>query len=130
MKEVAGGLRIHLAQYQELAAFARFGSELDKVSQAQLTRGERLVEILKQPQYEPMPVEEQVMIIWAAVNGYIDDIPLKNVQDFEREFHVFMRDRYHHIGEEIRTKKQLSNELKEKLKAAVEEYKKIAVGRI
>ncbi len=128
MKEVAGGLRIHLAQYQELAAFARFGSELDKVSQAQLTRGERLVEILKQPQYEPMPVEEQVMIIWAAVNGHLDDIPLKNVQSFEREFHVFMRDRHHHIGEEIRTKKQLSNELKDKLKAAVEEFKKIASG--
>jgi len=93
-----------------------------------LTRGERLVEILKQPQYEPMPVEEQVMIIWAAVNGHLDDIPLKNVQSFEREFHVFMRDRHHHIGEEIRTKKQLSNELKDKLKAAVEEFKKIASG--
>ena len=130
MKEVAGQLRLEMAQYHELAAFARFGSELDKVTQAQLNRGERLVEILKQPQYEPMPVEEQVMIIWVAENGYLDDIPLEKVKDFEREFHVFMRDRYPQIGEEVRTKRELTVELKNKLKEAVEDYKKIVVGEV
>jgi F-type H+-transporting ATPase subunit alpha len=86
MKSVAGMLRLELAQYRELVAFAKFGSELDKATQAQLTRGERLVEILKQPQYEPMPVENQIMIIYVGENGYLDDLPVHRVKDFESGF--------------------------------------------
>ena len=86
------------------------------------------VEILKQPQYVPMPVEEQVMIIWAAENGYLDDVPIEKVNDFESEFHVYMRDRYPQIGDEIRTKQVLGEELEAKLKEAVEAYHNMAVG--
>ena len=130
MKQVAGTLRLDLAQYREMETFAQFGTELDPTTIRQLEKGKRLVEILKQPQYEPMPVEEQVMIIWVAENGYLDDIPLEKVKDFEREFHVFMRDRYPQIGEEVRTKRELTVELKNKLKEAVEDYKKIVVGEV
>src|SRR5207248_579465 len=85
MKQVAGSLRLDLAQYRELAAFAQFGSDLDKATQAQLARGERLTEILKQPQYQPMDVEKQVLIIWSATNGYIDDVPVESIKKFEAE---------------------------------------------
>ncbi|GAV24192.1 ATP synthase subunit alpha [Carboxydothermus islandicus] len=124
MKQVAGSLRLDLAQYRELAAFAQFGSDLDKATLARLTRGERLVELLKQDQYKPMPVEEQIMAIFAAVNGYLDDLPVEKVRPFEAEFLKFMRANYPQIGEEIRTKGVLTEELTARLKSAIEEFKK------
>ena len=90
MKSVAGSLKLDLAQYRELAAFAQFGSDLDKATLAQLNRGQRLVEILKQPQYKPMPVEKQVAIIWIATNGYLDDIPVAEVRRFEAELYEYL----------------------------------------
>ena len=94
MKKVAGALRLNLAQHRELAAFAQFGSELDKSTQEQLTRGTKLIEILKQPQYEPAPVEEQVIIIFAAINGHLDDIPTEKLKDFEGKFLQHIRDKH------------------------------------
>ena len=124
MKKVAGMLRLDLAQYRELVTFAKFGSELDKATQAQITRGERLVEILKQPQYMPMPVEDQIMIIFAGENGYLDDLPLEKVKNFEAGFYPFVRDRYPMIPKGIRETKELSEELTKLLHQAVQEYKK------
>ncbi|MBI4831308.1 MAG: F0F1 ATP synthase subunit alpha [Candidatus Lindowbacteria bacterium] len=123
MKKVAGALRLNLAQYRELAAFAQFGSELDKATQAQLTRGERLVEVLKQPQYEPMPVEQQVMIIAAANLGMLDDVPADHVKSFELDFHEFMKDKYPAIGQAIRETKKITDETMEQIKKATEEFK-------
>lgn len=124
MKKVAGMLRLTLAQYRELAAFAQFGSELDKSTQEQLSRGQRLVEVLKQPQYKPIPVEEQIMIIFVGVNGYLDDIAVDKVKEFEARFHKFMRENHPAIGQEIRQTKQLSEEVKHRLIRAIEEFKK------
>jgi F-type H+-transporting ATPase subunit alpha len=91
MKQVAGSLRIDLAAYRELEAFAQMGTELDKATQSQLARGARMVEVLKQPQYSPMPVEEQVMILYAATRGFLDDVPVARVRDFEARFLEYMR---------------------------------------
>jgi F-type H+-transporting ATPase subunit alpha len=123
MKKMAGTLRLSLAQYRELAAFAQFGSELDKATQAQLALGERLVEVLKQPQYEPMPVEQQVMIIAAANMRLLDDIKVDQVQEFELGFHEFVKDKYSEIGKKIRETKQIDDETLEQLKKATEEFK-------
>lgn len=123
MKKVAGKIRLELAQYRELAAFAQFGSELDKDTQERLAQGERLMEILKQPQYAPMPVEHQVMIIYAAVNKYLRDIPISNIKRFEKEFLEFMDNHYSEIGKEIKSTGDLSKELEEKLKKAIESFK-------
>ena len=124
MRSVAGMLRLELAQYRELVAFAKFGSELDKATQAQLTRGERLVEILKQPQYEPMPVENQIMIIYVGENGYLDDLSIGRVKDFESGFYQFIREKYPDIPRDIREKKELTDEMKKALDEAAEEFKK------
>ena len=124
MKKVAGMLRLELAQYRELVAFAKFGSELDKATQAQLTRGERLVEILKQPQYEPMPVENQIMIIYIGEKGYLDDLPIHQVKEFESGFYGFMREKYPQVHRGIREKKELTEELEKVLDQAAEEFKK------
>ncbi|GAW93837.1 ATP synthase F0F1 subunit alpha [Calderihabitans maritimus] len=124
MKQVAGRLRLDLAQYRELAAFAQFGSDLDKATQARLARGERIVEILKQDQYEPMPVEEQVVVIYTAVNGYLDDIEVSQVRRFEEQFLNFLRNSKPEILKEIREKKELSDELVDRLNKAIEEFKK------
>jgi F-type H+-transporting ATPase subunit alpha len=124
MKSVAGMLRLELAQYRELVAFAKFGSELDKATQAQLTRGERLVEILKQPQYEPMPVEDQIMIIYVGEKGYLDDLPIYRVKEFESGFYGFMREKYPQVPGDIREKKELTEELEKMLDQAAEEFKK------
>jgi F-type H+-transporting ATPase subunit alpha len=124
MKSVAGMLRLELAQYRELVAFAKFGSELDKATQAQLTRGERLVEILKQPQYEPMPVEDQVMIIYVGEKGYLDDLPIHRLKEFESEFYQFVREKYPQVPRDIREKKELTEELEKMLDRAAEEFKK------
>ena len=123
MRAVAGRLRLDLAQYRELAAFAQFGSDLDKATQARLTRGERMTELLKQGQYVPMPVEDQVMSIFTAANGYLDDLPIEKVQPFEAEFLKFMRSEKPQIGETIRQTGQLKDVEKD-LHAAVEEFKK------
>ncbi len=111
MKKVAGTLRLELAQYRELAAFAKFGTELDKATQAQLNRGEKLVEMLKQVQYQPMPVEDQTIIIWAAVNGYLDNIRKERLKEFEEGLLQLIKDKYPQTVEEIRIKKDLSQDL-------------------
>lgn len=123
MKKVAGALRLNLAQYRELAAFAQFGSELDKSTQEQLTRGEKLIEILKQPQYEPSPVEEQVIIIFTAINGHLDDIPTNKVKDFEGKFLQFIRDKHSGIAAEIKEKKKIEEDTSKSLERAITEFK-------
>ncbi len=125
MRQVAGRLRLDLAQYRELAAFAQFGSDLDKATQARLTRGERMMAMLKQGQYKPMSVEEQVMVLFCAVNGYLDDLELDKAGKFEEDFLKFMKSSKPEIGKEIREKGVMSDELIEKLKAAILEFKKM-----
>jgi len=124
MKQVAGRLRLELSQYRELAAFAQFGTaELDKATRAQLERGQRITEVLKQPQYAPMSLEKQVMILYAAINGYLDDAPAGKVAKFEAEFHKFMEASHPEIGKEIATKKEIKPETEEALKKAILEFK-------
>jgi F-type H+-transporting ATPase subunit alpha len=123
MKQVAGTLRLDLAQYRELAAFAQFGSDLDKQTQAQLSRGQRLVEVLKQPQYQPMDVEKQVLIIWAATSGHLDDIPVERVRAFEADFTRFVETSHPGILNTIREKKALDDALKGELKQVVTDFK-------
>jgi F-type H+-transporting ATPase subunit alpha len=122
MRQVAGTLRLDLAQYRELAAFAQFGSDLDKSTQAQLTRGARLVEILKQPQYEPLRVEKQIAIIFAGTNGYMDSVPLPDLRAYESELYTFLETRHPTMLGEIAEKKQLGDQLKAALNAAVKEF--------
>ncbi|MHB1043508.1 MAG: F0F1 ATP synthase subunit alpha [Eubacteriales bacterium] len=124
MKKIASSLRLDLAQYRELAAFAQFGSDLDKATQARLTRGERMVELLKQNQYVPMSIEDQVMSIFAAANGYLDDLPVEQVQPFEAEFLKFIRTGKPEIGEGIKKTGELPEQAQADLKAAIEEFKK------
>ena len=126
MKGVAGRLRLDLAQYRELEAFASFASDLDAATKRQLERGARTVEVLKQGQYEPMPVERQVTIIWAVTNGHLDDVPLNKVKTWEAGFHDYMSTRHPNIGEGIRTSKVLSKDLEAELKAATAAYKAVA----
>jgi len=123
MKQVAGTLRLELAQYRELEAFAQFASDLDEASRKQLERGQRLVEILKQPAHQPLPVEKQVVVIYAGTNGYLDDIPVKAVRKFEDELYPFIETKYPQIFENIRTKKKIDEETEELLKKALEEFK-------
>lgn len=124
MKQVAGRLRMDLAQYRELAAFAQFGSDLDKATQATLARGERMVEILKQDQYSPMPVEEQVVGIFAAANGFCDDMEVSKILDFEKGLLNYLRTSRSEILKLIREEKKLSDDTIEKLKSAITEFKK------
>ncbi|MEE8417597.1 MAG: F0F1 ATP synthase subunit alpha, partial [candidate division Zixibacteria bacterium] len=123
MRKVAGRLRLDLAQYRELAAFAQFGSDLDETTQRQLTRGERTVEILKQNQYVPMPLERQVAIIWVAVNGYLDELPNEACKKFEEEFFAYLQKDYPDILHDISTKKELDENTEEKLKKAVLKFR-------
>ncbi|MBI3616359.1 MAG: F0F1 ATP synthase subunit alpha [Candidatus Omnitrophica bacterium] len=123
MKQVAGRLRLDLAQYRELAAFAQFGSELDKTTQAQLTRGERMVELLKQDQYQPMALEDQVISVFAGVQGYLDDLPVAQVRAFERTLRAFVEKSYPDILHEIRTKKMIEPAVEQKLKEAIGKLK-------
>jgi F-type H+/Na+-transporting ATPase subunit alpha len=123
MKKVAGRLRLDLAQYRELEAFAEFGSELDKASQAQLDRGARVVEILKQKQYSPFPVEDQVVSIWAVSNGYLDDLPVERVQEFEAGLLDHLHSRHSDLGDEIKEKGELGEDLENRVRKAVEEFK-------
>jgi F-type H+-transporting ATPase subunit alpha len=123
MKQVAGPLRLSLAQYRELEAFAQFGSDLDAATQKQLARGARLVEVLKQPQYQPVPVERQVAIIYAVTNGYLDDVDLKQIRQWERDFLEYVANAPGNILEGIRTRRALDAELTASLKAAIEAFK-------
>jgi F-type H+-transporting ATPase subunit alpha len=122
MKKVAGRLRLDLAQYRELEAFAQFGSELDQQTQRTLARGERMVATLNQPQYQPWPVEEQVVAIWLAVNGYLDDVPTDQVSRFQGELREYLRTEGS-LYKEIREGGDLPPELEERLKAEVEKFK-------
>ena len=123
MKQVAGKLRLDLAQYREMAAFAQFGSDLDAATQAQLHRGERLVELLKQGQYKPLSVVEQIISIFAGVRGLVDDIPVKDVQKFESGLLNFMADKHKAVMDKIAEVKKLDDELEGQVKAAIEEFK-------
>ncbi len=123
MRQVAGTLRLDLAQYRALAAFAQFGSDLDKSSQAQLNRGVRLVELLKQPQFSPLSVDKQVLVIFAGTNGYLDDLPVDQVRKFEAELIRFAENGHPQILAEIREKKVISDELKAKMVAMIQELK-------
>ena len=123
MKQVAGRMRLELAQYREMAAFAQFGSDLDKTTQMQLARGARLVEMLKQAQYQPQPVEQQVVTIFAATNGFVDGCEVGSLARFETELFSFMKDKHGALLTEIREKKQITDEIKAKLSTALEEFK-------
>ena len=123
MKQVAGTLRLDLAQFRELAAFAQFGSDLDKATQSQLARGHRLTEILKQPQYRPMDVEKQVLVIWSATNGYVDDLPIDQVRRFETELLRFVENSHPGLLRDIREKKALSDEIINDLKQVLSDFK-------
>jgi F-type H+/Na+-transporting ATPase subunit alpha len=123
MKQVAGSLRLDLAQFRELQAFAQFGSDLDKATQAQLARGQRLTEILKQPQYQPMEVEKQVLIIWAATNGFVDDISLEDVRRFEVELLRFVENSHPGLLQSLREKKALTEEISSDLRQALGDFK-------
>ncbi len=123
MKKVAGSLRLDMAQYRELEAFAQFGSDLDKATQKQLERGRRLVEVLKQPQYQPMAEEKQVMILYAGVNGYLDEWPVEAVSEYERQMLEFMENRHPDILKEIKETKDISDEMDKKIREALEEFK-------
>ena len=125
MKQVSGSLRLELAQYRELAAFAQFGSDLDRDSKERIEKGQRLIEVLKQDQYSPMPVEEQVVILYAAVNNFLNDIAVENVRRFEKEFLQYVREQKSEILKAINEKKALDDELKSMLNSVIEEYKKI-----
>lgn len=125
MKQVAGRLRLELAQYRELAAFAQFGSELDKATQRILHRGARLVEILKQPQYQPLPVEKQVCILFAGTRGFLDEMPLDVLGQYEKELYEFIESKYPEIYKEIREKKEISPELEQKMMQVFKEFNEL-----
>ncbi len=122
MRQVAGPLKLTLARYRELAAFAQFASDLDKGTQAQLARGQRLTELLKQAQFQPMPVEQQVMILFAATNGFLDTIAVENVLRYEKEFLAYVAERYPEVAASIQKEKAISDETTERLKAAAGEF--------
>lgn len=124
MKQVAGTLRLDLAQFRELAAFAQFGADLDKATLAQIERGKRMVELLKQDQYVPLPVEDQIMVLFAGTQGYLDDIPVEAIKKFESEFLGFIRDKKADVRNELKEKKAIDDEMRAKLISAIEEFKK------
>jgi len=123
MKQIAGTLRLELAQYRELAAFAQFGSDLDKATQAQLARGARLVEILKQGQYKPMTATQQILTIYAATNGYVDDYPIEKVQKYLEEMLLFFSTKHSSVERELTEKKVLDDGLKKKIKEVLDKLK-------
>ncbi len=125
MKKVAGSLRLDMAQFRELEAFAQFGSDLDRATQRQLNRGRRLVEVLKQPQYQPMPAEREVMILFAGANGYLDEWPVETVREYERQMLEFMDSKHRDLLDEIKQKNEISGELDPKLRKALDEFKSV-----
>jgi F-type H+-transporting ATPase subunit alpha len=124
MRSVAGRLRLDLAQYRELEAFSAFASDLDAATRRQLDRGARTVEVLKQPQYSPLPVENQVMIIYALTNGFIDDVPVNQVREWEKGLQEFMKAQFPQVVDGIRSKRELSKDLEADLRRGIEAYKK------
>jgi len=123
IKKVSGTLRLDLAQYRELQAFAQFASDLDESSRKQLDRGQRMVEILKQPPYSPLPVENQVVIIFAGSRGFLDDVPTSSIGKFEAELYPYIEAKYPEIFEEIRSKKTIEKDLEENLIKALNDFK-------
>jgi F-type H+/Na+-transporting ATPase subunit alpha len=123
MKQVAGTLRLELAQYREMAAFAQFGSDLDQATQRQLSRGSRLVELLKQDQYQPLPVERQILIIYAGTNGFVDELPATALKKYEQELYSFIESRHPDIFADILKKRELDGDLRAKMNKALEEFK-------
>jgi len=125
MKKVAGKIRLELAQYRELAAFAQFASDLDETTKKQIERGKRLVEVLKQDQFSPMSMEHQVAIIYAAINSYIDDCPVEKVKDFENQFHSYLDASFGGLMKKLGEQKELTPENEKELKKAIEDFKKV-----
>ena len=123
MKTVAGQLRLELASFRELAAFAQFGSDLDKATRDQLGRGQRLTELLKQPQYSPVSLDDQIIAIFAVTNGFADDVPVNKVTEFDAGLLQHMRTAHPDIGQAIMAEKDLTDSIVERLKSAIEEYK-------
>jgi len=123
MKQIARSLRLDLAQYRELAAFAQFGSDLDKATQAQLALGQRLIEVLKQPQYKPMDAEKQVLIIWAATNGFTDDVPVEDLRKFEDELLRFIENSHPAVLQKLREKKEIDDEIQKDLEQSLKDFK-------
>lgn len=128
MKQVAGTLRLELAQYRELAAFAQFGSDLDPTTQKQLNRGRKLVEILKQGQYKPLPVEKQVLVLYAATNGYVDAYPNESLRRYEDEMLSYFETRHTSVVDELKTKKNIDGDLKAKINKVLDEFKSLFVA--
>jgi F-type H+-transporting ATPase subunit alpha len=124
MKQVAGKIKGELAQYREMAAFAQFGSDLDATTQRLLNRGARLTELLKQGQFSPLKIEEQVAVIWAGTNGYLDTLPVDKVRPFEAGLLALLRGKHIDILDAIRTSKELSKDTGDKLKSAVDAFAK------
>jgi F-type H+-transporting ATPase subunit alpha len=125
MKKVAGKLRLDLAQFRELEAFAQFGSDLDEATRKQIERGKRTVEILKQDQYAPMSVENQVAILYALSNGFLDDVSVEEIKKWENDFHKFMQTQQKEFLQELAEKKELTEEIVKKLEKAIKEFKEI-----
>ena len=125
MKKVAGTLKLELAQYRELEAFAKFGSDLDKATQRTLARGSRLVELLKQGQYSPVPIERQVVSIFLGTNGFLDDIAVSDVKRFEKEVLEYFEVKHNDVLESIKKEKQLSDSVAEEIKKAADEFKAV-----
>jgi F-type H+/Na+-transporting ATPase subunit alpha len=123
MKKIAGTLRLSLAQYRELAAFAQLSSDLDKATKAQLDRGQRMVELLKQPQYQPMSAEDQVAVIWVATSGYLDGIPVPAIRQYEVGFLQFLKSKYSTVVTGLRDRNELTEEIVSGLKKAADEFK-------
>ena len=123
MKKIAAPIRVELAQYRELASFAQFGSDLDADTKEKLAQGERIKEVLKQPQYNPMPVQYQVIIIYAVTNKYLLDVPVEDITRFEKEFFEFLDSRYPEVPNSIADEKVISDATEEKLKKALNEFK-------
>jgi F-type H+-transporting ATPase subunit alpha len=122
MRQVAGSLRLDLAQYRELAAFAQFGSDLDKATQAQLNRGRRLVEILKQPQYQPLAVEKQVVVVYAATKGHLDNVAIEDVRRYEEDLYRFLEARHPAVLTGIAAKKTLDDDLRASIEGALKDF--------
>jgi F-type H+-transporting ATPase subunit alpha len=122
MRQVAGTLRLDLAQYREMEAFAQFGSDLDKATKAQLAKGSRLVEILKQPQYKPLPVEKQIVIIYAGTHGYLDNLPEYSLRRYEEELYAFLDEQFPALEQELKQKKEVDSSLQNKIDQALVKF--------
>jgi len=123
MKKVAGGLRLDLAAFRALEAFAQLGTDLDVATQSQLDRGYRMVELLKQPQYQPMKMTDQVLSLYAGTRGYLDDVPVKQVQQWEKDFLLFVHSKYNSLIQDLDSKQELTDAIAEQIIAAIKDFK-------